>query len=118
MDNNNFNETTPVQETPVQATATTDYTYSDATTEESKGLAIASLILGILSILCGGGIFGIVGLILAIVAKKKGQAGPHTVGLILSIVGLVLGLIGGIVWMSIFGLSFIAGLMDSMFLFI
>ena len=118
MDNNNFNETTPVQETPVQATATTDYTYSDATTEGSKGLAIASLILGILSILCGGGIFGIVGLILAIVAKKKGQAGPHTVGLILSIVGLVLGLIIGIFWFALGGLTFIAGLMDSMILFI
>ena len=117
MDNNNFNETTPVQETQAQTVAT-DYTYTDGTVEESKGLAIASLILGILSILCGGGIFGIVGLILAIVAKKKGQAGPHTVGLILSIVGLVLGLIGGIIWMSIFGLSFIAGLMESMILFI
>ena len=100
MDNNNLNETTPV--------------YTDGAVEESKGLAIASLILGIVSILCGGGIFGIVGLILAIVAKKKGQAGPHTVGLILSIVGLVLGLIATIVVFSIYGLAIFSYLGNAM----
>lgn len=100
MDNNNLNETTPV--------------YTDGAVEESKGLAIASLILGIVSILCGGGIFGIVGLILAIVAKKKGQAGPHTVGLILSIIGLVLGLIATIVIFSIYGLAIISYLSSAM----
>ncbi|MBO7374250.1 MAG: hypothetical protein J6U09_00375 [Lachnospiraceae bacterium] len=100
MDNNNLNETTPV--------------YTDGAVEESKGLAIASLILGIVSILCGGGIFGIVGLILAIVAKKKGQAGPHTVGLILSIVGLVLGLIATIIIFSIYGLAIISYLGNAM----
>ena len=99
MDNNNLNET------PV---------YTDGAVEESKGLAIASLILGIVSILCGGGIFGIVGLILAIVAKKKGQAGPHTVGLILSIVGLVLGLIATIVILSIYGLAIISYIGNAM----
>ncbi len=99
MDNNNLNET------PV---------YTDGAVEESKGLAIASLILGIVSILCGGGIFGIVGLILAIVAKKKGQAGPHTVGLILSIIGLVLGLIATIVVFSIYGLAIISYLGNAM----
>lgn len=102
MDNNNLNET------PV---------YTDGAVEESKGLAIASLILGILSILCGGGIFGIVGLILAIVAKKKGQAGPHTIGMILSIVGLVFGLIAIIVCFAFGGLSVIAGMMSSVILF-
>ena len=101
MDNNNLNET------PV---------YTDGAVEESKGLAIASLILGIVSILCGGGIFSIVGIILAIVAKKKGQAGPHTVGLILSIVGLVLGLGVAIFWISVGGLSVLANL-SSMILF-
>ena len=100
MDNNNLNETTPV--------------YTDGAVEESKGLAIASLILGIVSILCGGGIFGIVGLILTIVAKKKGQAGPHTAGLILSIVGLVLGLIATIVVFSIYGLAIISYLGNAM----
>ncbi|MBQ4275143.1 MAG: hypothetical protein II717_01275 [Lachnospiraceae bacterium] len=100
MDNNNLNETTPV--------------YTDGAVEESKGLAIASLILGIVSILCGGGIFGIVGLILAIVAKKKGQAGPHTAGLILSIIGLVLGLIATIVVFSIYGLAIISYLGNAM----
>ena len=102
MDNNNLNET------PV---------YTDGAVEESKGLAIASLILGILSILCGGGIFGIVGLILAIVAKKKGQAGPHTIGMILSIIGLVLGLIAGIVIGSVVGFGTIASMLGGMILF-
>ena len=100
MDNNNLNETTPV--------------YTDGAVEESKGLAIASLILGIVSIICGGGIFGIVGLILAIVAKKKGQAGPHPAGLILSIIGLVLGLIATIVVFSIYGLAIISYLGNAM----
>ena len=103
MDNNNLNETTPV--------------YTDGAVEESKGLAIASLILGIVSIICGGGIFGIVGLILAIVAKKNGQAGPHTVGLILNIVGLVLGIIVAIFWILMGGLSVISGMMSGVILF-
>lgn len=103
MDNNNLNET------PV---------YTDDAVEESKGMAIASLILGILSILCGGGIFGIIGLILAIVAKKKGQAGPHTIGMILSIVGLAFGLIAIVICIAFGGVSVLASLMGSMILFI
>lgn len=76
-----------------------------------KGLAIASLILGIVACVIAwwglvSGIIGIicaiVGLILAINAQKSYKAlgqknGMATAGLILSIVGLVLSIIGTIV---------------------
>lgn len=123
MDNNNLNET-PVQETPAQETPVekikdveeVKYTYDDASSEETaeggsgKGLSIAGLILGIASILCClcpcfNFILALVGLILSIVAKKKGSEGPSTGGLITSILGIVLsilvliiGVIALIIW--------------------
>lgn len=127
MDNNNLNETpvqeTPAQETPAQETPVekikdveeVNYTY-DASSEETaegssgKGLSIAGLILGIASILCClcpcfNFILALVGLILSIVAKKKGSEGPSTGGLITSILGIVLsilvliiGVIALIIW--------------------
>jgi hypothetical protein len=61
-----------------------------------KGLGIAAMIVGILSILCcpGGSVLGLVGIILAIVcmAKKKGK--PFSIiGLITSILGFVIGIL-------------------------
>ena len=126
MDNNNLNETPaqPAEEAKVEevkaeeikpAETVIDETVSQVTynynTDEAeapaeagpKGLSIASLILGILSVLCCwwpcfNFILGIVGLILAIVAKKKKCEGPSTFGLILSIVGLVAMLLGSIIY--------------------
>lgn len=66
---------------------------------QSNALAIVSLVMGILSIvLCCcygiGIIFGIIGLVCAIIAKKKGQsAGMSTAGLICSIIGSVFSVI-------------------------
>jgi len=59
---------------------------------QSKGMAIASLVLGILSltICCGSGIMSIVGLILGIVGAKKKQGGMAVAGIILNAFGLVL----------------------------
>jgi len=59
-----------------------------------RGLAIAALVLGILSVMnswWGGGIVvGIIGLVLAIVARRKGfSGGIGTAGLVLSIIGVV-----------------------------
>lgn len=58
-------------------------------------MAVASLVLGIISVVfpfIGLGIIGlltgIVGLILAIVAKKKNPSGMATAGLVLSIIGI------------------------------
>lgn len=65
-------------------------------------MGVASLVLGILSVILAvvfsgfgwlAAILGLVGIILASVAKKKGPDGMTTAGLVLSIIGLVLGLL-------------------------
>lgn len=68
--------------------------------QPGNGLAIASLILGICSIplalffSIGGIVCGIIGLILAIMAKNRGNlSGMRTGGLICSIIGLVLSIV-------------------------
>jgi hypothetical protein len=68
-------------------------------------MAVAGLILGILS-LVGGVIpgvnvfplwlLGIVGIVLSSVARKKEKSGVATAGLVLSIIGTILALIGWI----------------------
>ena len=64
--------------------------------KKSNGLAIASLVLGIVSIVfCFiiqwlGLIIGIVGIVLGVMAKKKNPTGMATAGLVLSIIGTVL----------------------------
>lgn len=64
----------------------------------TPGVSIASLVLGIAGILfdccCGVGIiFGIIGLILAIVGNKQQKSGVGTAGLVCSIIALVFGAI-------------------------
>jgi len=65
-----------------------------------KGMAITALVLSIVGT-CGSCFYGlgvillVVALILAIVAKAKGQGGMATAALIVSIVGLVIGIIIG-----------------------
>jgi hypothetical protein len=97
MDNN---YDVPVTETPA--------------VEGGKGLGIASLILSIAGFVvpCCGGTCSIVGLILALVsrAKNAGQLnGMAKVGLILSIIGIALGIIGGIASGVIVFISSLAG---------
>lgn len=78
--------------------------------EKGKGMAIASLITGILGLtLCSGwGIPNILAIIFAIVAKKKGsKSGMATAGLILGIIGVVLTIIGFILCL-IYGASILA----------
>lgn len=66
--------------------------------KKSNGLAIASLVSGIVSIVFSfiglsipfGLIIGIVGIILGVMAKKKNPCGMATAGLVLSIIGTVL----------------------------
>ena len=65
---------------------------------KSNGLAIASLVLGIVSIVFSfiglsiplGLIVGIVGIILGVMARKKNPCGMATAGLVLSIIGTIL----------------------------
>jgi hypothetical protein len=74
-----------IQSTPAPAAASSG----------SKGLAIASLVLGILSLcasvgwFCGGPI-SIVGLVLGFLGRKSAGKSMATAGIILSAIGLVL----------------------------
>jgi len=75
--------------------------------QPGEGFATASMVFGIISLVFfvfnwfipfGEVIFGIVGIILAIIAKNRGYAGSKTTtGLICSIITVVL---GGIFWAS------------------
>ncbi len=69
-----------------------------AAPKKTDALAVVSLVMGILSIvMCCcygiGAIFGIPGLICAILSKKKAKSGLATAGLVCSIIGLVLSVI-------------------------
>ena len=74
--------------------------------KEKNGAAVTSLIMGIIGLVfsccCGSGlIFGIVGIITAIVSKSKSSTGKLNgmaiAGLIMSIISVVLGIIG-LIW--------------------
>ena len=66
--------------------------------KKSNGFAIASLVLGIVSVVFSfiglsvpfGLVLGIVGIILGVNAKKKNPSGMATAGLVLSIIGTIL----------------------------
>lgn len=72
--------------------------------EPSNGKGIASLVLGILSILFAfifapvGLVMAIIGLVLALKQNKEYKNGVNTGGLVTSIVGIVLGVIFTIIW--------------------
>lgn len=87
--------------------------YGQQVASAPKGLAITSLILGILSFLSGwvvlGGILGIVGLVLGIVALRKTKTGGGGKGL--AITGIVfssLGILISLVMLVFFGWIFSA----------
>jgi len=69
----------------------------DRGSNRTNGLQIAGLVCGILAICTSccygipGIIFGIAGLICAIIGNNKGKTGVGTAGLVCSIVGIVLG---------------------------
>jgi len=81
-----------------------------------RGLAVASLVMGILALvnmfwMIPGIIFGILGIIFAAVARKKGnRSGMCIAGLIMSIIGLVL---SGI-FLAICGPLFCQGFMEGL----
>lgn len=73
----NANGTCPICDTPVSTPA---YTYrAPKVSDPGKGLGIASMAVGIASLVTGGGV-GIVGLILSTIAKKKSAAMGFTNG--------------------------------------
>ncbi len=68
--------------------------------KETNALAIVSLVLGILSIVCCccgwvGILFGVGGILCAVFANKQGKTGLAKAGLICSIVGAVL---AAVIW--------------------
>ncbi|MCL2575905.1 MAG: hypothetical protein FWE33_05675 [Defluviitaleaceae bacterium] len=79
--------------------------------QPGDGKATGSLVLGIISVVCCGSLpFGLIGLILALSAKKDGfTGGKMTAGLVLSIIGLVF-FVGWIIYYVFFfliwGLAF------------
>lgn len=88
MDTQNYNEYNTYESQTVQEPV-----------KQTNGLAIASLIVSIIGLLfccCYGVpaiICGIAGLILGIMANKKGKSGMATAGIIISIVSLVFGVL-------------------------
>ena len=73
------------------------------------GMAIASMIMGILSLvlwcLCiGYVVFGPLGIIFAVVAKKQGStSGMATAGLVTSIISIATGILYWVVYVAIIG---------------
>ncbi len=74
-------------------------TYNTSVPEPGRGTAIASLVLGIISLVCIffgtyaflGSICGIVGLILSIVSKNQGfKGGIRTAGFVLNLIGVII----------------------------
>lgn len=103
MDGQNFQneQNTAVEETQVNNSYYQDYTSNvqpvhveQPKEKKSSGLAIASLVLGIISIVmgcCGSGFpFSIGGIICGAIANKQEKDGMAKSGLICSIIGLVL----------------------------
>lgn len=114
MDGQNFqNEQNNFQETPVNNTYQ-QYQAAPTTVVEKQptdAKAVVSLVMGILSIVAcccyGIGIVpAIVGLILAIISKKKNPSGVATAGLICSIIGLVFSVIAIIYFVAVFPYAF------------
>jgi len=82
--------------------------------DPGKSMAIASLVCGILSIVCCcvTTVPNILAIVFGFVAKSKGSKSPMaTVGIVLGIISIVLGIIGFIVS---FSTGLFAGLMESM----
>lgn len=83
--------------------------------KQSNTLAIVSLVLGIASIVFGcclswvGCLFGVGGIVCAVISKKKGKSGMATAGLICSIAGIVIGLL-----VTILAVVFSVALMDEL----
>ncbi len=78
----------------------------------TNGLQIAALVLGILGIpacCCygvPGVIFGIIGIVLAVVGNKRGTTGIGIAGLVCSIIALIFGIAGTIYYAAIIAAMF------------
>jgi hypothetical protein len=66
--------------------------------QRTSGKAIAALVLGIVSIFIFGFIAGLIAIILAVLARKEIDADPSLGGRGLATAGLVLGIVGIVLW--------------------
>lgn len=89
--------------------------YYQEPADNSKGFAITSLVLGIVSFFCCGTVCSIVGLVFGIMSRKKNPVnnGMATAGIVLSIISLVLGLII-LIWSFAVTGSFVGFMQDIM----
>lgn len=89
--------------------------------ESAKGPAVASLVLGIVGVVtCWAGFFSligficaIIGIVLAVKARKIAKTGLSTAGLVLSIIGTCLGGIGMICTVCVLCAAGSAGILDA-----
>lgn len=100
----------PVEaQAPQTYNATPVYNAPQPEAVPGKGLAVASMVVGIVSFFCFGIILGILAIIFGGVAKSKGcKSGMATAGIVLGVVGI------GLYFITLFacgGLNAIASLM-------
>ena len=88
--------------------------YQQQPVDPGKGLGIAAMVLGIISLLCFPYILGTLGIILGAVGLNKSKAVGMKNGM--AVAGIVLGIIGIALWvlMLIFAEDIAAGLINSM----
>lgn len=116
---NTYQNTNTYQDNTAQYntyTGPTPEVYGEPDAPKTPGVAVASLILGIAGIVfsccCGAGVlFGIIGLILAIVGNKEQKTGVGTGGLVCSIIAIVLSLLGVIGTFALGGLESFSSMM-------
>ena len=85
--------------------------------QQSNGKAVASLVLGIIALVCVffgygailGVILGIIGIILSISAKKENPSGMATAGFVLSLIAVIICVIGFIACVACVGAIGAAG---------
>ena len=93
----------------------------DSNQPPSNGKAIASLVLGIIAIICVffgygallGVVVGVVGLILGMQAKKANPSGMATAGIVLSIVAIAVCVVGFIACVACIGTLAGSGALDT-----
>ncbi len=79
---------------PAAPAAQATYQAAAPTAEKGKGLAIASMVLGIVSFFCFGIITGIIAVILGAVSKNQGcKSGMATAGIVCGLIGLILSIL-------------------------
>jgi hypothetical protein len=68
------------------------------TTTRTSGRAIASLVLGIVSLFLFGVIAGVLAIVFGVQARKETQRDPTVGGRGLATAGMILGIIGVVLW--------------------